>query len=208
MSALKYLDAKSLAEKNMSRRAMKKSVFSAKQFVPMAVGTLLYAALTIPFNVLEVFNAGGVIAVKPTVAIPMFFGIVFGPITGFVVGLIGNILSDFVSFGGFFWNWEIGNGLLGAIPGIAYFVMKRTDWTKKRGVAITAILAVVASVVGIGFATMTDYAFQIGLGLGTADSALAEFYSFAGNYALNGAILTPILLYAYAKVTTGRARRT
>lgn len=173
----------------------------------MAVGTLLYAALTIPFNVLEVFSAGGVIAVKPTVAIPMFFGIVFGPITGFVVGLIGNILSDFVSFGGFFWNWEIGNGLLGAIPGIAYFVMKRTDWTKKRGVAITAILAVVASVVGIGFATMTDYAFQIGLGLGTADSVLAEFYSFAGNYALNGAILTPILLYAYAKVTTGRARR-
>ena len=189
----------------MSKTAMKKSLFSGKQFVPMAIGTSLYAALTIPFNVFEISGAGGVIAVKPTVAIPMFFGIVFGPITGFVVGLIGNILSDFASFGGLFWNWEIGNGLLGAIPGIAYFVMKRIDWTRARGLAMAAVLAVVASVVGVGFAAMADYIFQIGFA--PADSALADFYFFAGNYAVNGAILTPILLYAYAKATTGRARR-
>ena len=142
---------------------MKESFFSAKQIVAMAVGTALYAALTIPFNVFTIPGAGGLIAVRPTVAIPMLFGVVFGPITGFVSGLIGNILSDFFSFGGFYWNWDIGNGLLGLVPGIAYFVIKRTDWTKAKTLVIVAVLAVVASVVGIGFSAMTDYIFQIGL---------------------------------------------
>jgi len=189
----------------MSKKGMKESFFSAKQIVAMAVGTALYAALTIPFNVFQIPGAGGLIAVRPTVAIPMLFGIVFGPITGFVAGLLGNILSDFVSFGGFFWNWDIGNGLLGAVPGIAYFVISRTDWTKAKTLAMAAVLAIVGSVVGIGFAAMTDYVFQIGLS--TIGAALAEFYSAAGTDAVNGAILTPILLYAYARATAGRARR-
>ncbi|HYB67318.1 MAG TPA: ECF transporter S component [Candidatus Acidoferrales bacterium] len=189
----------------MSKKGMKESFFSAKQIVAMAVGTALYAALTIPFNVFQIPGAGGLIAVRPTVAIPMLFGFVFGPITGFVAGLLGNILSDFLSFGGFFWNWDIGNGLLGAIPGIAYFVIKRTDWTKAKTLLTAAVLAIVASIVGIGFAAMTDLAFQIGLS--TLGAALAEFYSAAGTDAINGAILTPILLYAYATATAGRARR-
>jgi len=188
----------------MSKKGVKESFFSAKQIVAMAVGTVLYAALTIPFNVFQVPGAG-LIAFRPTVAIPMLFGIVFGPITGFVVGLLGNILSDFASFGGFFWNWDIGNGLLGAIPGIAYFVIKRTGWTKAKTLAIAAVLAVVASVVGIGFAAMADYAFQIGLS--TLDATLLEFNSAAWTDAINGAILTPILLYVYATATAGRTRR-
>lgn len=189
----------------MSKTAKRESLLSAEHLLPIILGTLLYAALTIPFNVYEVPSAGGVLVLKPTVAIPMFFGIVFGPLAGFVVGLVGNLLSDFTSFGGVFWNWEIGNGLLGAVPGIAYFVMKRTDWTKARGLAIAAVLAVVASVVGIGFATTADYIFQIGFA--SADSALAEFYTFASSYAVNGAILTPIVLYGYAKATSGRNRK-
>jgi energy-coupling factor transport system substrate-specific component len=171
----------------------------------MAVGTALYAALTIPFNVFQIPGAS-LVAVRPTVAIPMLFGFVFGPITGFVTGLLGNLLSDFASYGSFSWNWDIGNGLLGAIPGIGYFIVKRTDWTKVRGLATAAVLAVVASVVGIGFAAMTDYIFQIGIS--TLGAALTtEFYPGAGTDAVNGFILTPILLYSYARATAGRARR-
>ena len=204
LPALKYLDTKFAGEKKMSKTTMKESFFSVKRFVPMILGTLLYAALTIPFNVLPSPGSTGVIAVRPTVAIPMVFGIIFGPVTGFIVGLIGNILSDFASFGGFFWNWEIGSGLLGAIPGIAYYVMKRTDWTKARGLVTAAVLAIVASIVGIGFAVVADYIFQIGVV--PADASLAEFCFFAGSYAVNGAIITPILLYAYAKATYGHGR--
>jgi energy-coupling factor transport system substrate-specific component len=135
----------------------------------------------------------------------MLFGFVFGPLTGFVVGFLGNVLGDAVSFGGFFWNWDIANGLLGAIPGVGYYAVKRADWVKARGIVTAAVLAVVASIVGIGFAAMTDYVFQIGIT--TIEAALFEFYAAGGTDAINGAIVTPILLYAYASATAGRARR-
>ena len=188
----------------MSKEGLKESLFSAKQIVAMAVGTALYAALTIPFNALTIPGLW-LIAVRPTVAIPMLFGFVFGPITGFVAGFLGNILSDAVSFGGFFWNWDIGNGLMGAIPGIGYFIVKRTDWTKAKGLAAAGVLAVLGAIVGIGFAAGTDYVFQIGLN--TIEAAVAEFVGAGVTNSVNGVILTPILLYAYATATAGRARR-
>jgi len=188
----------------LSKEATKESFFSAKQIVAMAVGTALYAALTIPFNALTIPGLW-LIAVRPTVAIPMLFGFVFGPITGFVAGFLGNILSDAVSFGGFFWNWDIGNGLMGAVPGIAYFVIKRTDWTKVKGLAAAGVLAILGAIVGIGFAAGTDYVFQIGLN--TIEAAVAEFIGAGATNIVNGVILTPILLYAYATATAGRARR-
>jgi energy-coupling factor transport system substrate-specific component len=145
------------------------------------------------------------VAVRPTIAIPIFFGFIFGPITGFVSGFLGNIISDGVSFGGFFWNWDIGNGLIGAVPGIGYYVVKRVNWTKASGLAWAVVLAVLGSIVGMGFAAATDYIFQIGLS--TVEAALAELYSAGATDAVNGAILTPILLYAYGAATAGRARR-
>jgi energy-coupling factor transport system substrate-specific component len=168
----------------------------------MAIGTVLYAALMIPFNVLQIPSEGGVIVIRPAIAIPMLFGVLFGPIAGFVIGLLGSILSNFASFGAFSWSREIGSGLLGAVSGIAYFVIKGEEWTKAKALAMVAMLAILASIVGIGFTTMTDYIFQTGL------STIASFYSEAGTDAVNGAILTPLLLYMYAKTTTGHARRT
>ena len=182
----------------------KESLFSVKQIVAMAVGTGLYAALTVPFNLFQIPGAG-LVAVRPTVAIPMFFGFIFGPITGFVAGFLGNVLADAVSFGGFFWNWDIANGLLGAVPGVGYYVVKRTDWNKARGLVAAAVLAILGSIIGIGFAAGTDYIFQIGIS--TMEAALFEFYAAGATDAVNGAILTPILLYAYANATAGRARR-
>jgi energy-coupling factor transport system substrate-specific component len=188
----------------LSKEGLKESLFSAKQIVAMAVGTALYAALTIPFNAITIPGVW-LVSVRPTVAIPMLFGFVFGPITGFVAGLLGNILSDAISFGGFFWNWDIGNGLMGAVPGIAYFIIKRTDWAKVRGLTTAAVLAAIGAIVGMGFASMTDYIFQIGLN--TIEAAYAEFVAAGVTNLVNGIILTPILLYAYASATAGRARR-
>ena len=184
--------------------AQKESLLSTKNLVATAIGIALYAALTIPFNV---FTIPGVydVAIRPTVAIPIVFGFIFGPVAGFFSGFIGNILSDQLSFGAFFWNWDLGNGLIGLIPAIGYYVIKRSDWAKTRGLAATAILAVVASVIGIGFSALTDLIFQIGLT--TVGAAVAEFIPAAVTDAINGAIIAPILIYTYVRSTAGRARR-
>jgi hypothetical protein len=57
----------------------------------------------------------------------------------------------------------------------------------------------------MGFAAATDYIFQIGLS--TVEAAMLELYTAGATDAVNGLILTPILLYAYAAATAGRARR-
>jgi len=189
----------------MSKSGRIGSFFSSKQIFAMFVGTLLYAALTTLFNVNQVPASGGLIAFRPMVAIPMLFGIVFGPVAGFVSGLLGNALSDYASYGAFSWNWEIASGLLGAIPGIAYFVISRTDWTKARTFARIIVLVVVASVVGTGFAALADYIFHVGFG--PIDTAFAEFTSAGLTDAINGVIFTPILLYAYARAFGARPRK-
>jgi energy-coupling factor transport system substrate-specific component len=182
----------------------KESLLSTKNLVATAVGIALYASLTIPFNL---FTLPGLydVAIRPTVAIPIVFGFVFGPIAGFFSGFIGNILSDQLSFGAFFWNWDLGNGLIGLVPAIGFYVVKRVDWGKSRGLAASSILAIVASVVGIGFSAATDYIFSIGLN--TVGAAVAEFIPAAVTDAINGAIIAPILIYTYVKSTAGRARR-
>ena len=184
--------------------SFKESLFSTKNLVAIAVGTALYAALTIPFNSLQLPGLY-LVSVRPTVAIPVVFGLLFGPLAGFVSGFLGNIISDQVSFGGFFWNWDIGNGLIGLVPAAGYYMVKKTDFTKARGLTTTVVLAIVGAVIGIGFAAVTDLVFQIGLS--TTDAAILEFIPTAVTDAVNGAILAPIIIYAYISASAGRARR-
>lgn len=188
----------------MTQISTKESLFSTKNLVAIAVGTALYAALTLPFNFFQ-FPGVNLVALRPTVAIPMVFGFLFGPIAGFVSGFLGNVISDQLSFGSFYWNWDLGNGLIGLVPAAGYYMVKKTDWAKTKGLATTVALAVVGSIVGIGFAAVTDLIFQIGLS--TSGAAIAEFIPAAVTDAINGAILAPIIVYAYVSATAGRARR-
>jgi len=183
----------------------KKGVFSTSSLVAMAVGTALYAAFNVFFNILQLPGTQ-LVSLRPSVAIPMFFGYVFGPVVGFVSGFLGNIISDAISLGGFWWNWDVGNGLLGLIPGLAYYFIPRDSIFKRRGYMACAVLAVIAAVVGMGFAAYTDYIF--GYGISTIEEATyAEFLPAAITDAVNGAVLTPILVAAYAAAVKGRARR-
>lgn len=171
----------------------------------MGVGTALYAAFNVFFNILQLPGAQ-LVALRPSVCIPMFFGYAFGPIVGFVSGFLGNVISDAISWGGFWWNWDVGNGLMGLIPGLAAYFLSKDEMYGRKGLVSVAVLAVLASVIGMGFAAFTDYVF--GYGISTIEEAIyALFLPAAVTNAINGAILTPILVSAYASAAKGRARR-
>jgi len=179
--------------------------FSTTGIVAMAIGTALYAAFNVFFNVLQLPGTQ-LVALRPSVAIPMFFGYVFGPVVGFVSGFLGNVISDAISWGGFWWNWDVGNGLLGLIPGLAYRFVSKEDIFRAKGYITCALLSIVGSIVGMGFAAYTDYIF--GYGISTIEEATyALFLPAAVTDAINGAIITPILVAAYASAAKGRARR-
>src|SRR5918995_1810074 len=62
--------------------------------------------------------------------------VVYGPIVGFLAGLIGNTLGDLISGFGFYWNWSLGSGLMGMVPGLIMATI--TDF-KDRAQIIKAV---------------------------------------------------------------------
>ena len=90
-----------------------------RQVVWMAIGAALYAVFSWLFNG-SVFFIPSVsqVALRPAIAIPMFFGYAFGPIVGFFTGAVGNMFGDALTGFGLYPQWSIGNGLVGFIAGL------------------------------------------------------------------------------------------
>lgn len=89
-----------------------------RQVVMMAIGAGLYGVLSWVFNIVPVPSVS-LVSLRPVVAIPIFFGFAFGPTVGFFVGAFGNVLGDALTGWGVFPVWDIGNGLMGLVPGLA-----------------------------------------------------------------------------------------
>ena len=113
-----------------------------RQVVYMAIGAALYGVFNYIFNAIPMPSVSQV-ALRPSVCIPIFFGYVFGPVVGFFTGAVGNILGDFITGWGVFPVWDVGNGLMGMVPGL---VMLFAD--KKRSLNfLTGLVAVLIVIV-------------------------------------------------------------
>jgi uncharacterized membrane protein len=89
-----------------------------RHVVWMAIGAALYAVLSWLFNgTVFVVPSVSQVALRPAIAIPMFFGYAFGPVVGFFSGAVGNMFGDALTGFGLSPQWSIGNGLIGLIAG-------------------------------------------------------------------------------------------
>ena len=117
-----------------------------RQVVYMAIGAALYAVFSYLFNG-TVFAVPSVsqVALRPAIAIPMFFGYAFGPTVGFFTGAVGNMFGDALTGFGLSPQWSVANGLVGMIAGMALLFAD-----KKKGMntvlIISAVLAAIAAV--------------------------------------------------------------
>jgi uncharacterized membrane protein len=91
-----------------------------REVVYMAIGAALYALFSWLFNgTVFVVPAISQVALRPAIAIPMFFGYAFGPVVGFFTGAVGNMFGDAITGFGLFPQWSLGNGLIGFVSGLA-----------------------------------------------------------------------------------------
>jgi len=117
-----------------------------RQVVYMAIGAALYAVFSYLFNG-TVFAVPSVsqVALRPAIAIPMFFGYAFGPTVGFFTGAVGNMFGDALTGFGLSPQWSVANGLVGMIAGMALLFAD-----KKKGLntvlIISAVLAAIAAI--------------------------------------------------------------
>jgi energy-coupling factor transport system substrate-specific component len=166
---------------------------NVSRIVYAALGAALYGGLSYVTNVLQLPGAGNV-SLRPAIVIPLLFAVLFGPLVGLFAGGVGNILGDAISGYGIFWNWDLGNALIGFIAGLA-ILYTFSRYTRRRNIIIAEIFSAIAIIIGIGFASYTDiwvskYSFQT--------ATLGELVPAALSDLVNGLILLPILLVAYA----------
>ncbi len=174
--------------------------FGTREVVYGAIGAALYGVFSWATNIFPLPAAGNV-TFRPAVAVLIFFGIAYGPWVGLLAGFIGNTLGDALTGWGFFWNWSLGNGLMGMVPGLAMAAINdfraRSDIIKAVGWGLLGII------VGMLFASLTEI-FTGGIDLNTA---LVGYFlpAFVGN-AIVTIVLLPILMVAFAATTARRGR--
>jgi hypothetical protein len=110
-----------------------------REVVWMGIGAALYAVFSWLFNS-SVFLIPSVsqVALRPAIAIPMFFGYAFGPVVGFFSGAVGNMVGDALTGFGRSPQWSIANGLIGLIAGMPLLFAN-----KKRSMDVVVIIGAV-----------------------------------------------------------------
>jgi uncharacterized membrane protein len=118
-----------------------------REVVYMAIGAALYAVFSYLFNgTVFVVPSASQVALRPAIAIPMFFGYTFGPVVGFFTGAVGNMFGDALTGFGLSPQWSIGNGLIGMIAGMV-FLFKDKKKSMDTVLIIGAVLTALATII-------------------------------------------------------------
>jgi uncharacterized membrane protein len=161
-----------------------------REVVYMAIGAALYAVFSYLFNG-TVFAVPSVsqVALRPAVAIPMFFGYAFGPVVGLFTGAVGNMFGDALTGFGLSPQWSVGNGLIGMISGmIALYVDKKR--AMDMVLYISAALAGIATILWLLNADLANMMFfDVDAGI-FGDATIS---AFAGLSAVIGFVLVVII---------------
>jgi uncharacterized membrane protein/HAMP domain-containing protein len=153
LSALAVIEE---GEFGMAEKSGKETLFNnelKKRILIAIIGAVVYGALSWLTTFMRLSEALGV-DLRPAVALPIMLGFIYGPGVGFFVGLAGNALGDYLSWSSFYWNWTLGNGLIGFFPGLYGMFWGRYRDFKDLGKAILFMVFGIAS--GMFLAAVLD----------------------------------------------------
>ena len=110
---------------------------------------------------------------RPQVVLPMFVGVLHGPLAGFISGALGDMLGYALSGKGFWFApiWSLANGLMGALPGLAA-VWRARPVADMRSFVKLQILLMLACCIPFAISTGWDAA----AGYLPPDAALYRFF--------------------------------
>jgi uncharacterized membrane protein len=140
----------------LATRENKAWEIGTRQVVWMAIGAALYAVFSWLFNgTVFVVPSLSQVALRPAIAIPMFFGYAFGPVVGFFTGAVGNMFGDALTGFGLSPQWSIANGLVGFIAGLPVLFADKKK-SLNTVLIIGAVLTVLAAALYFLFPTIAN----------------------------------------------------
>lgn len=198
--AIERQSGNSAAQANVGKQ---KKNSSLRQFIAMLIGIALYGSVyyVIAMLFLQHKDVASSVIFGLSVVIPLFFGVVFGPLVGLATGIGGLVLGHALNSSYPAWNDAIGIGLTGLIAGLAMF-NKRGQHRRFRAFATALSYAVPAVILGEGFVDCTSiWAQRIGVASASINFLLYSLLELAG-----ALILLPLALALYATITHFRPR--
>ena len=182
--------------------------FGLRELIAIVVGIVLYAILSW-FTGFANLSTGLGIELRPAIVIPIIFGFVYGPVVGFAVGAVGGLVTDYWLYGDIWWQWSVGNGIMGLIPGL--HALRWRMYYSLRDQILALIVTIIGIIAGMAFASFSSIAicqegiapsqcFQVPV---TFDMALDTFLSVAQVNIISAIILVPLLLFNIARLDLG-----
>jgi hypothetical protein len=175
--------------------------FTPRQLVFAAIGLIIYGVLIYIANTSSIFaiSAASQVSLRPAIVVPVLAGFFFGPAAGFLTGLGGNVVGDVLPGFGVYPQWDMGNGLIGLIAGLAFLVPpERRLRASLYALGAAAIIAVITSIMFIGNQTTPNQ--FIFSDTPTAVSAILGMTPIFGVALMVGAYLFLAMIYPDAAV--------
>jgi len=183
---------------------MLQQTLSVKTIVAIGIGTALFFLVarfvSIPVFANTTFNI--------QYALLAFFAVLFGPIAGLLIGLVGHVLFDMSMPWGLWWSWIIVSGVVGFAFG---FIMKGVNVEEGEFESPKVIIRFVIATTIVHLISWGGIAPVLDI-LIYAEPANRVFtqglFAFVGN-AVTTAIVGTLLILAYskAKPKTGSLKR-
>jgi energy-coupling factor transport system substrate-specific component len=138
-----------MAKENYGKIVLGK--WNTRTLVAVAVGAALFGVLMV-YGSIPVFTNT---QLTSAMIIPVVVGGLFGPLPAFVTLLIGNVLADTIGGWGYWFDWSIGNGILGFFIGTLPLYGARIDEGifKVRHAVIYTVIAIIGNAIAFGFVT-------------------------------------------------------
>jgi serine/threonine protein kinase len=136
-----------------------------------------------------------------SIAIPLFFGVEFGPLVGLITGTGGYILGHYLSHTTGYWNNALGIGLTAMIAGFA-ILRTKGEYHRFRGYVTVGFFSALGVIIGEGFADLSS----IWVAHSNIISATINFVIFVLLELLFALLLLPVLLIIYHTFTRHKQR--
>lgn len=126
-------------------------VWNTKTIVAVAVGAALFGVLMV-YGGIQVFTNT---ALTTAMIVPVVVGGMFGPVPAMVTLLIGNMFADILGGWGMWFDWSIGNAVMGFCVGLLplYGARIMDGEFKIKHMIIYAICCVLGNMIAFGIVT-------------------------------------------------------
>lgn len=126
-------------------------VWNTKTIVGVAIGAALFGVL-MNFGSIKIFTNT---SLTTAMVVPVIVGALFGPLPAAVAAGIGNVIADLIGGWGFWFDWSIGNAVLGLFVGALplYGAYIEDGIFEIKHMVIYAILCVLGCGISFGLVT-------------------------------------------------------